>query len=161
DRHERREDRCSLARLLFGLGQAQLTGVLRVLAPVGADGKGSGEESHELYMRMGRVVHVRPPYLDEPLGHILRDMGLLDHESYARSLLAMAEEGARHGAVLRRMGLVNDEQLAGALAVQILRRSARMFRLRAGRYDIDPFDHDYGRDSDVAANGIGVRRVIY
>src|SRR5262249_46598222 len=86
---------------------------------------------------------------------------LLDHESYARSLLAMAEEGARHGAVLRRMGLVNDEQLAGALAVQILRRSARMFRLRAGRYDIDPFDHDYGRGSELAANGMGVRRVIY
>jgi tetratricopeptide (TPR) repeat protein len=154
---ERPEDRCSLARLLFGLGQAQLTGVIRVLAPVGA----GGEERHELYMRMGRVVQVRPPYLDEPLGHILRDMGLLDHETYARSLLAMAEERARHGTVLRRMGIVSDEQLAGALAVQILRRTARMFRLRGGRYSVDPHEHDYGRDNDVAANGIGVRRVIY
>jgi hypothetical protein len=154
---DRAEDRCSLARLLFGLGQAQITGVIRVLAPVG-DG---GEEKHELYMRLGRVVHVRPPYLDEPLGHILRDMGLLDHETYARSLLAMAEERARHGTVLRKMGVVSDEQLAGALAVQILRRSARMFRLRAGRYAVDPYEHEYGVEGEVAARGIGVRRVIY
>jgi tetratricopeptide (TPR) repeat protein len=151
-------DKHSLARLLFGLGEAQFTGAIRVLAPILG-----GEERHEMYLRLGRVVHVRPPYLDEPLGHILSEMGLLDHETYARSLHRMAEERARHGTVLRRMGVVSEEQLAGALAVQILRRAARMFRLRAGRYSIDPHDHEHGRpeDGEVAVRGVGVRRVIY
>jgi tetratricopeptide (TPR) repeat protein len=152
------DERCSLARLLFGLAQAQFTGAIRVIAPV--DGS---EEKHELFLRLGRIVHVRHPHLDEPLGHILRDMGLLDHETYARSLMAMAQEHARHGTVLKRMGIVNDEQVAGAIAVQVLRRSARMFRLRGGRFSIDPYDHEHGRPEDgaIAARGVGVRRVIY
>jgi len=148
-----------LGRLLFRLGEAHMTGVIRVLAPI----EDCGEEKHELYLRRGRVVHVRPPSLDEPLGHVLCELGVLDHETYARSLLRMAEERARHGSVLKGMGLIDDRQLAGALAVQILRRSARMFALRDGHYNIDLYDHEHGRpeDGEIAARGVGVRRVIY
>jgi tetratricopeptide (TPR) repeat protein len=135
-----------------------MTGLVRVIAPGDAS-----EEQHELFLREGRVVHVRPPHLDEPLGHILHAMGLLDRDTYARSLLRMAEERARHGTILRKMGVVNDEQIAGAVAIQILRRAKRMFELRDGRYAIEPIEHDHGRleDGEIAARGIGVRRVIY
>lgn len=144
--------RISLARLLYGLGESSFTGALRVVA---------NDRRHEMFLREGRVAHVRLPTFELPLGHILCDLGLLDRPTYARSLVRTAEERTRHGAVLRSMGVITDQQLAWALTIQVLRRAEAIFRIRDGRYGVDGFDHEFGRDHDLGSLGVDVLRVIY
>ena len=61
---------------------------------------------------------VSTSHVDEPIGEILLDIGVLSESDLSRARLAQAKSGGHLGDILRKLGLISDEDWARALAAK-------------------------------------------
>ncbi|MBI5588579.1 MAG: AAA family ATPase [Deltaproteobacteria bacterium] len=81
--------------------------------------------------------------LNEVLGRLLMQEGIITQKDYERSLEVVLKEKKKHGQVLIAMGLITPEQLDAFLTLQIKRRVFKIFGWNEGTYR-------YVRSTDTA-----------
>jgi tetratricopeptide (TPR) repeat protein len=99
---------------------------------------------HEVYLREGFPVAVLLPGSAEPIGKVLFEMGIIDDETYRRSLAEPPPPGVRYGESLVQKGIVAPDQLKLALKAQVRRKLHRLFFLNEGRFTFTVGEHDRG-----------------
>ncbi len=87
------------------------------------------------------------------LGNVLRELGYIDDETLNSSLAAMARERRLHGQILLSAGAITQEQLAGGLKAQLVRKIEHLFdwppETTFAYYDGFDALSDYGTDDLV------------
>jgi hypothetical protein len=115
-----------------------------------------------LHFAAGRLVFAEGGTLDETLGRMLVDDGVLSSDGYARAIEVMnerlaAEEQMRLGDVLVALGLVSEADLARALVTQIRRKVMRCLQWDELELELQP---GAARLEDVAREGIDLGPVL-
>jgi hypothetical protein len=143
-----------LPRLLFHLLRKVFTGVLEL---VGADGRAA-----RVYVRDGLPCFADLPSMEDVLGRVLVERGLIDHQQYNDSLQQLSLGGKLHGQILREMGAINEEQLADGLRLQLRRKLNRLFYYGpATQFSIVTEEHSYGVQAEAARVRVDPLFVIY
>ncbi len=86
------------------------------------------------YFKDGRPVGSSSNVLNEVLGRLLMQEGVLTQELYERSLEKVIKEKRRHGEVLISMGLLTEAGLDEFLSLQTKRRIWKVFGWEDGEY---------------------------
>ncbi len=86
------------------------------------------------YFRQGVPVAASSNILNEVLGRLLMQEGVITQQQYETSLEIVLKEKKRHGEVLISMGLLTHEALEDFLALQLKRRLFRLFDWDEGSY---------------------------
>ncbi|MBI2399930.1 MAG: AAA family ATPase [Deltaproteobacteria bacterium] len=86
------------------------------------------------YFRQGIPVAASSNILNEVLGRLLMQEGVITQQQYETSLETVLKEKKRHGEVLISMGLLTPEALEDFLALQLKRRLFRLFDWDEGSY---------------------------
>lgn len=86
------------------------------------------------YFRDGIPVAASSNILNEVLGRLLMQEGVITQQQYESSLEAVLKEKKRHGEVLISMGLLTPASLEEFLALQLKRRLFRLFDWDEGSY---------------------------
>lgn len=86
------------------------------------------------YFRDGIPVAASSNILNEVLGRLLMQEGVITQQQYESSLEVVLREKRRHGEVLISMGLLTPESLEEFLALQLKRRLFRLFDWDEGSY---------------------------
>jgi general secretion pathway protein A len=86
------------------------------------------------YFRQGVPVAASSNILNEVLGRLLMQEGVITQQQYETSLETVLKEKKRHGEVLISMGLLTHEALEDFLALQLKRRLFRLFDWDEGSY---------------------------
>jgi tetratricopeptide (TPR) repeat protein len=115
----------SLPVLIAHLLDEKLTGMLHIEAEGNA---------HWIYFEEGFPAGVHAPLSQDFLGSVLMEMGLLDDAGFNESLMIMAKTKQLQGEILLKTGRISEEQLDHALSLQLGRKLAKMFSLKAGEY---------------------------
>ncbi len=84
--------------------------------------------------RDGVPVAAGSNILNEVLGRLLMQEGVISQKDYERSLEVVLKEKKKHGQVLIAMGLLTPEQLDAFLTLQIKRRVFKIFGWNEGTY---------------------------
>jgi hypothetical protein len=75
-----------------------------------------------IYMRQGLPAFTELPTLEDVLGQVLMERGLIDQQTYNESLQRLSMGGKLHGQILREMGAITEAQLVDALCLQLRRK---------------------------------------
>ncbi len=94
----------------------------------------SGESKTWVWFDQGFPAGVHIPNSEVYLGMVMRELGLIDDETFNESLMIMAKTNKLRGQVLLEMGKINQEQLAQALSVQLMRKLTELFNIQSGSY---------------------------
>jgi len=94
----------------------------------------SGESKTWAWFDQGFPAGVNIPNSEVYLGMVMRELGLIDDETFNESLMIMAKTNKLRGQVLLEMGKINQEQLAQALSVQLMRKLTELFNIHSGSY---------------------------
>jgi curved DNA-binding protein CbpA len=94
----------------------------------------SGESKTWVWFDQGFPAGVSIPNSEVYLGMVMREMGLIDDATFNESLMVMAKTSKLRGQVLMEMGKINQEQLAQALSVQLMRKLIELFNIHKGTY---------------------------
>ncbi|MCC6502931.1 MAG: AAA family ATPase [Deltaproteobacteria bacterium] len=86
------------------------------------------------FFRNGMPVAASSNILNEVLGRLLMQEGVISQQQYQTSLETVLKEKKRHGEVLISMGLLTPEALDEFLALQLKRRLFRLFDWGEGSY---------------------------
>ena len=86
------------------------------------------------FFRNGMPVAASSNILNEVLGRLLMQEGVISQQQYETSLEVVLKEKKRHGEVLIGMGLLTPEALDEFLALQLKRRLFRLFDWDEGSY---------------------------
>lgn len=86
------------------------------------------------YFRQGIPVAASSNILNEVLGRLLMQEGVITQQQYETSLETVLKEKKRHGEVLIGMGLLTPEALEDFLALQLKRRLFKLFDWDEGSY---------------------------
>lgn len=86
------------------------------------------------FFRRGVPVGASSNILNEVLGRLLMQEGVITQQQYELSLESVLKEKKRHGEVLIGMGLLTPEALEDFLALQLKRRLFRLFDWNEGSY---------------------------
>ena len=86
------------------------------------------------FFRQGIPVAASSNILNEVLGRLLMQEGVITQQQYETSLETVLKEKKRHGEVLISMGLLTAEALEDFLALQLKRRLFRLFDWDEGSY---------------------------
>jgi len=86
------------------------------------------------YFRQGIPVAASSNILNEVLGRLLMQEGVITQQQYETSLETVLKEKKRHGEVLISMGLLTPEALEDFLALQLKRRLFKLFDWDEGSY---------------------------
>lgn len=86
------------------------------------------------FFRQGIPVAASSNILNEVLGRLLMQEGVITQQQYETSLETVLKEKKRHGEVLTSMGLLTPEALEDFLALQLKRRLFRLFDWDEGSY---------------------------
>lgn len=86
------------------------------------------------YFRQGIPVAASSNILNEVLGRLLMQEGVITQQQYETSLETVLKEKKRHGEVLISMGLLTPEALEDFLSLQLKRRLFRLFDWDEGFY---------------------------
>jgi tetratricopeptide (TPR) repeat protein len=126
-----------LPSILHQLHTHQATGVLKLETRIG---------KHEVYLRDGFPVAVQLPGSAEPIGKVLLEMGLIDEQTYRKSLAEPPPPGVRFGEWLVQKQVVSVEHMKLALKAQVRRKLHRLFFLNEGRFSFAAGEHDRGME---------------
>lgn len=140
-----------LPTLLHQLFAAKATGVLHIQNRAGR---------HDVYLRGGYPVAVNLPGSAELLGKVLFEMGILDEETYKRTLAEPPPAGQRYGDMLLAKRLCTEDQIRLALKAQVRRKLHRLFFLTDGTYELVAGEHDHGLQKSESLR-IHPARAIY
>ena len=116
---------CPLPMLLAQILEKNLSGTLHIE---------SGESKTWVWFDQGFPAGVSIPNSEVYLGMVMRELGLIDDETFNESLMIMAKTNKLRGQVLLEMGKINQEQLAQALSVQLMRKLTELFSIHSGSY---------------------------
>lgn len=94
----------------------------------------SGESKTWVWFDQGFPAGVNIPNSEVYLGMVMREIGLIDDDTFNESLMIMAKTNKLRGQVLMEMGKINQEQLAQALSVQLMRKLTELFNIHQGSY---------------------------
>lgn len=94
----------------------------------------SGDEKAWIHFDEGFPAGVHSPKSQDYLGSILRELNLIDDNAFNQSLMQMAKTNQLQGEVLMEMGAIDGEQLEQALSLQLARKLARLFAVKAGTF---------------------------
>lgn len=94
----------------------------------------SGESKTWVWFDQGFPAGVNIPNSEVYLGMVMRELGLIDDTTFNESLMIMAKTNKLRGQVLLEMGKINQEQLAQALSVQLMRKLTELFNIHSGSY---------------------------
>lgn len=94
----------------------------------------SGESKTWVWFDQGFPAGVNIPNSEVYLGMVMRELGLIDDATFNESLMIMAKTNKLRGQVLLEMGKINQEQLAQALSVQLMRKLTELFSIHSGSY---------------------------
>jgi len=94
----------------------------------------SGESKTWVWFDQGFPAGVNIPNSEVYLGMVMRELGLIDDATFNESLMIMAKTNKLRGQVLLEMGKINQEQLAQALSVQLIRKLTELFNVTSGSY---------------------------
>jgi hypothetical protein len=86
------------------------------------------------FFRNGMPVAASSNILNEVLGRLLMQEGVINQQQYQTSLETVLKEKKRHGEVLISMGLLTPEALDEFLALQLKRRLFKLFDWDEGSY---------------------------
>lgn len=112
--------------LIAHLLDERLSGMLHIEAEGNA---------HWIYFEEGFPAGVHAPLSQDFLGAVLMEMGLLDDAGFNESLMIMAKTKQLQGEILLKTGKISEEQLEHALSLQLARKLAKMFSIKAGEYN--------------------------
>ncbi|HUU03276.1 MAG TPA: DnaJ domain-containing protein [Myxococcota bacterium] len=85
-----------------------------------------------IYFEEGFPAGVFAPKSQDFLGTVLRELGYIDDDAFNQSLMMMAKTKRLQGELLVEDGKIDSEQLDRALSLQLARKLARLFVVRAG-----------------------------
>jgi hypothetical protein len=144
-----------LPKLLVGLRDGEVTGLVEI-----TEG-GEGGQSSSLYLRRGRPVHVaRPDSLDR-LDQVLIEAGILTSQDLAVARAVHEETGRLMGQLLRELRLVDEEQLAEALRLQLRRKVTRLFSSAEGTVEVSPGEHRFGAGESSPGHAVEPRTLVF
>ncbi len=87
-----------------------------------------------IYFDEGFPAGVFAPKSQDFLGTVLRELGYIDDAAFNQSLMMMAKTKRLQGELLVEDGKIDSEQLERALSLQLARKLARLFVVRAGAF---------------------------
>ncbi len=90
------------------------------------------------FFEEGVPVFATSNILNEVLGRVLLQEGVITREDYERSLEIVLKERKKHGEVLVELGLVTPEEVDNFLALQLKLRLLNAFGWREGSYTYNP-----------------------
>jgi len=90
--------------------------------------------AHWIYFEDGFPAGIHAPLSQDFLGSVLMEMGILDDAGFNESLMIMAKTKQLQGEILLKTGKITEEQLEHALSLQLARKLAKTFSLKAGKY---------------------------
>lgn len=126
-----------LPSILHQLFTHQATGALKLETRTG---------KHEVYLREGFPVAVQLPGSAEPIGKVLLEMGIIDEQTYRKSLAEPPPTGVRYGEWLVQKQVVSADHMKLALKAQVRRKLHRLFFLNEGRFVFATGEHDRGME---------------
>jgi tetratricopeptide (TPR) repeat protein len=137
------------AHVLLYVRERRLTGTLAVQAPADAPHELDGESL--LRLDRGALAQVRLPRVLDPLGFVMRELGLISDEALHESLARLAAGEGLQGDILRALGACDAAAVERGLRTQVRRKALRLFALPEAPYQ-------YFADVDLLA-GFGRERV--
>ncbi|MBI2897219.1 MAG: J domain-containing protein [Deltaproteobacteria bacterium] len=117
--------RTPLAHVLIYLHTREMSGTLEVVEL---------ERRDQVYFQKGCPAKVRSTELDDPLGRVLLEMGLIDEAAYTQSLEALAQGQGLQGGILVSMGALDMPGLIRGLKEQLTRKLLKLFQLPTASY---------------------------
>jgi curved DNA-binding protein CbpA len=87
-----------------------------------------------IYFEEGFPAGVFASKSQDFLGTVLRELGYIDDAAFNQSLMMMSKTKRLQGELLVEAGKIDSEQLERALSLQLARKLARLFTIRAGDF---------------------------
>ncbi len=119
------------AHVLLYMRERKLSGTLSVQAPAALPDVG-GESL--LAFESGALAQVRLPTVVDPLGFVLREMGLIDDAALNESLARLARREGLQGEILRKMKVCDEATIEAGLRSQVRRKALRLFAVTDAPY---------------------------
>ena len=116
-----RLDRTPLANLLVYCLDKALTGTIVLESSDGL--------RHAIYFRQGFAAKVRTGDGFAHLGRVLLELTLIDEDTHNTTLLEMPKQELRHGALLMKLGKIDQNGLMTGLREQLVRKIVHLFEL--------------------------------
>jgi len=107
-----------------------------------------GEERLSVRFMSGHIVYGEASVKELRLGEVLVASGKLEAAVFERALAVVLKDRKRMGAVLMEMGILDENGIEEALALQVRTILARVFSMREGTYTFQEQDPEAFLDDD-------------
>ncbi|MEI8254627.1 MAG: hypothetical protein WCJ30_03050 [Deltaproteobacteria bacterium] len=119
------------AHVLLYMRERELSGTLSIEARASIPEVG-GESL--LAFDRGALAQMRLPIVVDPLGFVLREMGLIDEAALNDSLGRLARREGLQGEILRKLNACDDAAIENGLREQVRRKALRLFAVTDASY---------------------------
>ena len=93
-----------------------------------------GMLKRRIYFKKGWPVNVSSNSMNDVLGRVMLEEGIISKEAYEKSLEIMLKQKKRHGEVLISMGFISQKELDDCLALQMKKKIWKIFSWPDGNY---------------------------
>ena len=93
-----------------------------------------GMLKRRIYFKKGWPVNVSSNSMNDVLGRVMLEEGIISKEAYEKSLEIMLKQKKRHGEVLISMGFISQKELDDCLALQMKKKIWKIFGWPNGNY---------------------------
>ena len=93
-----------------------------------------GTMKRRIYFQKGWPVHVVSNSMNDVLGRMMIEQGIISEENYKQSIEIVLKEKKRHGEVLISMGIITQKELDECLVLQMNKKLWRILNWTDGNY---------------------------